>query len=193
MPDPIQPSGRLKGAALTALIVATVSAVAPVITEPNEGLRGGVYRDPAGYLTQCYGERQVDPSRIYSKDGCAAKLHVRMARDYGAAIIKCVPDFADPAHKLPFGASIDASYNAGPVGFCRSPMARAFNAGRWSEGCRTFPGWYVTSRRKLRPNEHPKPGGTLRVIGGVRYEVRRYPGLVRRRVEEMTYCLTGKQ
>jgi lysozyme len=159
---------RLKGAALAALITATVLAVAPILTQPNEGYRGAAYRDPAGYLTQCYGERQVDPSVIYSKNQCAVKLRIRMAKDYAPAIIACVPDFANPAHALAFGAAIDASYNAGPGAVCKSPFARAFSRGNWVAGCSLFPGWRDTAR-------------------GVKY-----PGLVRRRSEERAYCLTGK-
>lgn len=168
--QPVQPAGkRLTGPALTMFIAATVATVAPVLTEPNEGYRGKAYRDPAGYLTQCYGERQVDPSVIYTKSECATKLRKRMARDYAPAIVKCVPDFADPANKWAFGAAIDASYNAGPAAVCRSPMAKAFNAGLWGAGCLMFVGWYDTARGK------------------------KYPGLVKRRQEEKTYCLTGRQ
>jgi lysozyme len=161
---------RLKGSALIAFIAATVALVAPVLTEPNEGYRGKVYLDPAKILTQCFGEtRDIDPSRIYSKDQCAAKLRVRMAKDYAAPLIACVPDFADPRYQWAFGASIDASYNAGPAAVCRSPMAKAFNAGDWSTGCSKFVGWYETAK-------------------GVRY-----PGLVRRRREEASFCLTGRK
>lgn len=170
MPEPKSNARRLKGAALTGFIALTVAAVAPVLTEPNEGYRGRAYLDPAKILTQCYGETQhIDPSVIYSQSECAAKLRVRMARDYAAPLVKCVPDFADPRYKWAFGAAIDASYNAGPIAVCRSPMVRAFNAGQWREGCARFVGWYETAR-------------------GVRY-----PGLVRRRREEATYCLTGRR
>jgi len=161
-------SKRLKGAALTSFIVVVVAGVSTSLTQPNEGYVGKAYLDPAGYLTQCYGERKVDPSVIYSKDQCATKLRTRMAKDYAPAIIKCVPDFADPANRLAFGSALDASYNAGPVAVCRSPMARAFLAGDWRTGCEAYPGWYDTAR-------------------GVQY-----PGLVKRRGEEMSYCLTGK-
>lgn len=179
MPEPAQPAQpqgkRLQGPALAAFIVATVAAVSPVLTEPNEGYRGKAYLDPAKILTQCYGEtRDIDPSVIYSQTQCAAKLRARMAKDYAPALIKCVPDFADPAYRLAFGAAIDASYNAGPVAVCKSPMAQAFNAGRWSEGCFRFSGWYTTAKNR---------------VTGVRVE---YPGLVRRREEEVSYCLTGK-
>lgn len=160
--------GRLKGPALAAFIIGVVGTVSAVLTQPHEGFRGKVYRDPAGYLTQCYGERQVDPSIIYSKSQCAEKLRVRMARDYAPPIIACVPDFADPRYRWAFGAALDASYNAGPAAVCKSRMARAFNAGKWAEGCNAFRGWYVTSR-------------------GVKY-----PGLVRRRNEEADYCATGR-
>jgi len=164
-----EPARRLKGPALAALIASVVAAAAPVLTEPNEGYRGKAYRDPARYLTQCYGERQVDPSTVYSQSQCATKLRLRMARDFGPGLVRCVPDLANPAYKLAFGALLDSAYNAGVGGACGSPMAREFRAGRWSDGCRVFVGWRETAR------------GT------------RYTGLVRRRREEAVYCLTGKR
>jgi len=170
-PLPAKGSKRLTGAALTAFIALVVAATSSTLTESNEGYSGKAYWDRYGKVwTQCFGETAgVRPDLIYSKTECAVKLRARMAKDFAPVIVRCVPDFADPAHKWAFGASIDASYNAGPAAFCKSRMAKAFNAGQWLDGCRSFVGWYETA-------------------GGVKLA-----GLVRRRREEMTYCMTGRK
>jgi hypothetical protein len=78
-----------------AAIAAAVLVAAPLATQ-FEGYRGKAYYDPAHILTACYGETEgVDPSRIYSKDECAAKLRTRMARDYAPAVLNCLPQLAD--------------------------------------------------------------------------------------------------
>lgn len=160
---------RVIGRALAALIASTVAIAAPILTEPNEGYRGDVYRDPAGIPTQCYGETvHINRGIVYTQAECAAKLRERMARDYAAPLVKCVPEFANPERRNAFGASSDFAYNAGAAAFCRSPMARKFNAGDWSGGCMAFVGYYVTAKGK------------------------RLNGLVRRRQEEARFCLTGK-
>lgn len=162
------PKRRLKGPALVALVAAAVTSVAP-LAQHFEGYRGRAYRDPVGILTQCYGETaNVRPDLIYSKDECATKLRARMRADYAPPLVRCVPDFANPLNRSAFEAAIDASYNAGPAAVCRSPMAKAFNAGNWTLGCSKFTGWYTTAR-------------------GVKL-----PGLVRRRLRERDWCLTGK-
>jgi len=84
--------------------------------------------------------------RSYSPAECLALLKDRQAANYAPAIAKCVPAFADQRHRYAFAASIDASYNAGISAFCRSRMARTFNAGSWQHGCDLFLGWYATAR-----------------------------------------------
>lgn len=159
-----------KGKAIAIAIAAATAAAVP-IAQRWEGYRGQAYLDPANILTQCYGEtRDVDPSRIYSKDECATKLRARMAKDYAPALIECVPGFIDLAHTNRFAALLDASYNAGPSAACRSPMAREFRAGRWDLGCEYFDGWYVTARDR-------KTGARVRLRG-----------LVNRRIDEAALC-----
>lgn len=169
-PQPEQPSGkRLTGAPLAGLIAVVVAATAGTLTKVNEGTVLKPYLDPVGVKTVCTGETQNIEDRIYSAGECAVMLRTRMTRDYAPPLVKCVPDLADPAHAWQFGALLDFSYNAGWSAACKSPMARRFNAGDWAGGCKAFDGYYATARgRKL-------------------------PGLVRRRREEMTYCLTGQR
>lgn len=167
--QPPKAGSRLKGPALAAYVVACVAAVTPHLTQPNEGYVGHAYKDATGTATFCYGETQhVDPMRVYSKDQCGVMLRARMAKDYGPLLIKCVPAFADPQRAHAFQASLDAAYNTGAGGFCRSSIAKLFNAGRWTDGCNAIVGWRDTSKG------------------------RRLPGLVRRRKEEAHWCFTGR-
>jgi lysozyme len=160
---------RIDPRLVLAAILAAVG-VASTLTEPSEGLRLRPYYDPAMIRSYCFGETENVEERLYSKEECASRLRARMARDYAPAILGCVPAFADPKRRNAFAASIDASYNAGSLAFCRSPMAKAFNAGRWTEGCAAFKGWYVSARNRRT---------------GVRTVL---PGLVKRRNAEAALC-----
>ncbi len=158
------------GRTAAAAIAAAVAIAAPVAMH-FEGLRTKPYRDPAGIPTVCYGETER-AMREYTPDECAVMLQARQARDYAPRILArdCVPGLAAPERINAFAASIDFAYNAGTGKFCSSSMARAFNAGRWADGCRAF-GLYD----KARVN------GRLVVLRG----------LARRRAAETALCLKG--
>lgn len=135
------------------------------LTAGFEGLRTKPYHDPGdGRLTVCYGETERE-MRSYTAQECMTLLTDRQSTNYAPAVLKCVPAFADDRRRYAFAASIDAAYNAGVAAFCRSSMARAFNAGQWKQGCNLFAGWYVTA-------------------GG-----KKLAGLVRRREAERALCL----
>lgn len=147
-----------------ALIAAAVLIAAP-LTAAYEGLRTHPYHDPGdGRLTVCYGETER-AMRTYTRDECAVLLSARLQRDYAPGVLKCVP--AIDTRRDAFAASIDAAYNSGIGGFCRSRMALAFNAGQWRHGCDGFLGWRATAN-----------GHVLR-------------GLERRREAERALCLKG--
>lgn len=151
-----------------AAIAAAVAIAAPVAMH-FEGLRTKPYRDPVGIPTVCYGETERT-MREYTPAECGVMLQARQARDYAPPVLQCVPGLAERRRSNAFAASIDFSYNAGVAAFCRSSMARAFNAGRWADGCRAF-GLYDKARVK----------GRLTVMRG----------LARRRAAETTLCLKG--
>ena len=134
------------------------------ITTAFEGLRSKPYLDPAGKLTVCIGETERE-MRSYTADECKVMLAARQRQDYAPAVLKCVPSIA--LRKEVFAASIDAAYNAGAGAFCRSPMARKFNAGDWGGGCNAFSGWRTTAKGKV------------------------LAGLVRRRQAEAALCRRG--
>jgi lysozyme len=153
-------------AGAAAAIAAAVALAAPVAMY-FEGLRTKPYRDPVGIPTVCYGETQR-AMRQYTPDECAVMLQARQSRDYAPQVLQCVPELADSQRVNAFAASIDFAYNAGSAAFCRSSMARGFNAGRWGAGCQAF-GLYD----KARVN------GRLVVLRG----------LAKRRAAETTLCL----
>jgi lysozyme len=146
------------------MLIAAAVAVALPLTASFEGMRTHPYRDPAPKhtMTVCYGETQV-AMHVYSAGQCGDMLRAALAKRYAPVILQCVPALAKS--KYLFGASLDASYNAGAGGFCRSPMAARFNAGDLIGGCNAFRGWHVA------------PGGKL------------LAGLVRRRETERALCL----
>lgn len=175
MPEPQDKAPSKAPLATAAMIAAAVAVAAPLATR-WEGYSGKAYADPAGILTQCYGETEgVDPSRIYSKDECATKLRARMARDYGPAIAKCLPEVAPNA--FIFGSLLDASYNAGPVAVCKSPMAQNVRAGKLTAACDALPTWYVTAQKRVNGKRVGKPF--------------LLKGLVNRRKDERLVCLKG--
>lgn len=152
-------------------LLATACAIAiAFLTAHFEGLVTHPNPDPANPNLQqvCYGDTAV-PMRTYTPEECQVLLEARQQRDYAPAVLKCVPGFADERRKYAFAASIDAAYNAGIAAFCKSRMARAFNAGQWKAGCEGFRGWYETANHK-----------PLR-------------GLVRRRAAERALCLKSAQ
>lgn len=167
-----------KQAVTAAMIAAAVAVAAPIATK-WEGYAPKVYRDPAGIPTWCYGETEAklsqDPSYIYSKDQCATLLRRRMQRDYAPVIARCLPEIGP--NRFIFGALVDASYNAGPMAVCRSPMAASIKAGELARACEALPHWYITARKRVNGKRVGRPF--------------LLNGLVNRRKDERRVCLTG--
>lgn len=153
------PSSRTVLAGAAAL-TAALSLATPEIMR-WEGKRNDPYRDLVGVMTVCHGETRA-PMRHYSDAECAALLEQRLERDYARPVLACAPALAGRTHA--FAASISLAYNIGPAGFCRSQVARRFNAGDWRGGCEAMLLW-------------DRAGG------------RRLPGLARRRAAERALCL----
>jgi lysozyme len=154
---------------IAACIAAVVAISAPMATA-FEGEVLHPYRDPANIVTWCDGETQGVPKDHYTSAECATMLRARQARDYAPPVLRCVPLLAQERRRPIFAASIDFAYNGGVAAFCRSSMARAFNAGRWAAGCDAFRLYYKA-----------RIAGRLTVLRG----------LARRRAAERTLCLKG--
>lgn len=173
---------KLTGGQQTAIgaCIAAACLIAAPLAEKWEGYAPKVYKDPANISTWCYGETLVklsnDPTFIYSKDQCAVLLRQREARDYAPKILACLPQLQDPKRRYVFGALIDASYNAGPVAVCKSPMAIQIRADHWLSACSALPSWYVHAQKRVNGKRVGAP-----------FLVK---GLINRRTDEKKVCLT---
>lgn len=128
-----------------------------------EGLRQRAYQDfsPAKVWTVCYGETAgVQRGDVYSKAECDAMLAGRL-EDFERGVRSCVTAPLTPPQ---MAASISLAYNIGTGAFCKSSIARKFNAGDVRGACDAF----------LLYNR----------AGGIPF-----PGLTKRRKQERDLCL----
>jgi lysozyme len=123
----------------------------------EEGLRINAYPDPATRgkpWTDCYGHTAgVRPGMRESLTQCKELLRQDLGKD-ADALDKCVTYPTTNGQAIAF---LSLAYNIGTGGFCRSSVARDFNAGRTQKACDdllhfdraagiTFPG--LTHRRQ---------------------------------------------
>jgi len=151
------------GAGVIGLIAAAI-AVEPELVTRWEGRRLDPYQDIVGVWTVCYGETRNIEMRRYTPMECKELLHKAKFNDFGPAVIRCTPDIADRPHVLL--ASISLAYNIGTSAYCRSTVARRFNAGDIMGGCEAFLMWRFAGGKEVR-------------------------GLLNRRRDERRICLTG--
>jgi len=145
-----------------AAISAAVLLVATPFIGKWEGTRTTPYKDVIGVMTVCTGETRV-AMRKYTVAECSDMLNKAIAHQYGPAVLKCTPVLIEHPNEL--AAAISLTYNIGTGAYCKSSIARNFNAGRITAACNGFPAWN-------------RAGG--RVING----------LTLRRKDEQKLCLT---
>ena len=165
-PKPGAPKGAAKGATLIAIVGASCALiVAPFVDGWESGgkPRLTAYRDIVGVWTICGGETLgVKPGMVETIEGCKAREEAALIR-HAEPVLACTPILRGRPNQL--SAAISLAYNIGTNGYCRSTVARRFNAGQWRAACDAFLMWN-------------KAGG--RVVNG----------LSRRREAERRLCLT---
>lgn len=143
-----QPKSSAKFAGLTALIGAAAAAVLIPTVQQWEGTRYVPYRDVVGVLTVCTGDtKNVVPGRRYTKAECEERLE-RQLIAHAKPVLQCVPMLRD--HPNALAASASLAYNVGPSAFCRSTVARRFNAGNIRGGCDAMLMWKYAGGRVVR-------------------------------------------
>lgn len=150
---------------IAAGVMAAAIAVATPLTMKWEGVELRVYKDRLAYgiPTYCYGETEnPDFSKTYTIAECGDLLKKRLPQ-YAVGIAKCLN--GEISAKM-LGAFTVTAYNIGVGAFCKSGMARQFNAGDKVGACNALMLW-------------TKAGGQIR------------KGLVNRRTEERKLCLEG--
>jgi lysozyme len=155
--------GGLAAAATAALIMAVTAL------KTDEGKRNVDYLDIAKVPTACYGHTGagVKAGTRRSDAECEALLSADAAT-HMKGVLACTPSIADRPYQL--AAATRITFNIGVAAYCRSTIARRFNAGDLRGGCNAFPAW-----NKARVN------GRIVIVRG----------LVDRRARERAMCLTA--
>ncbi|MGB8601598.1 MAG: lysozyme [Rhizomicrobium sp.] len=151
---------------MVGLSAAATLAAALIVSFEGLALRG--YRDPAGIATKCFGDTSnVVVGQRYSEAECLASLKYQLAA-HGDGVLACAPTLA--GHPAQLAASVSFAYNIGVGAFCKSSVARRFNAGDFKAACRA-----------INQDDHGHPQWIS--AGG-----RILPGLVKRRAAERALC-----
>lgn len=94
------------------------------------------YRDVIGIATACDGiTRNIKMGHTFTESQCNAMLEAEVIA-HAEPIIRCVPALYGRQQQLIAGVSL--SFNIGTAGFCKSSIARLWNAGQWRAGCDRF-------------------------------------------------------
>ena len=145
-----------------AMAVAGAVAIALPVISRWEGRSLDPYKDIVGVWTVCDGDTRVQMRR-YTHAECDAMTR-KAAGEFAAKVLACTPTLRDRPQQL--AAATSLAYNIGADAYCRSTVARRFNAGDLRGACNGFGAWVYA--------------------GGERVQ-----GLVNRRADETKLCLTG--
>jgi len=124
-----------------AMMIAAAVAVSAPMAIHFEGTVLHPYRDMGGYESVCNGERYV-AMHDYTKAACLEMLKQDQAQVYAPEVYACSPEIADNPYFL--GPAIDAAWNAGAGGWCKSPMAAKFKSRDNVGACEAFKDWRST-------------------------------------------------
>lgn len=154
------------GAALIALLGFGAAQLSVEKVADFEGYVPAAYQCPAGVWTKCFGSTEgVTPGETYTFEECVDSLNEHLY-ELSVPVARCVPSLMDQPDKVKT-AAVSMAYNIGPAAFCKSSVARYFNAGDYERGCRRIAEIYTTANG------------------------REIPGLVIRRKAESEMCLEG--
>lgn len=163
---------RAPKSALVALVGASAAAALAVMIAKDESGRtvdasvsrdGGLvvehvsgpqyrraYADIVGVWTICDGDtKNVRPGMVETEAGCTARLERQLVA-HAKPVLACVPGLQHPSRQNQLIASVSLAYNIGTSGFCRSTVARRFNAGNWRGACDAMLMWNKAGGRVVR-------------------------------------------
>ena len=171
-----------KSAALIAAVGAAAAAVlAPFVDrwESGDKPRLVAYRDIVGVVTICGGDTSnVKMGDVETVEGCALREERQLIR-HAEPVKRCTPGIVGRPHA--FAAAISLTYNIGGPLYCKSTVARRFNAGDIAGACDAF----RLFNRATYPRPQPGKVCTRRADGRFSCVER---GLDNRRREEAALC-----
>lgn len=111
---------------------AAAAALAISVIGGHEGLRLYAYRDAIGVPTICFGETKgVRMGDRYSKADCD-KMFVQRLDEFAGAVEKCI---RKPMPNETLVAFTSLAFNVGEGAFCKSSVARLYNASAYRDAC----------------------------------------------------------
>ena len=127
-------------------LIGTIGAAAALIVAPFvSGWESGgkprlvTYKDIVGVWTICDGETLgVKPGMVETAEGCRVREEQALIR-HAEPVLACTPALRGRPNQL--SAAISLAYNIGTTAYCRSTVARRFNAGQWAAACEAFLAW----------------------------------------------------
>lgn len=146
-----------------AIAAALLFAIVPV----HEGEVLTTYYDPVNIATVCYGDTDpamAIPGVTYTRDECLESLE-RQLIAHAEPVLACL-DIDPNTHPNQTAAFVSLAYNIGTNAFCKSTVARRWNAGDYAGACVAIEMWRYAKGKEL-------------------------PGLVRRLADERRMCETG--
>lgn len=144
---------------LAGVVGALAASLLYVIVPSHEGEVLTTYYDPVGIATVCYGDTAPDmaiPGVTYTREECLQSLEKQLIA-HAEPVLACTPG-VDQSPEMT-AAFVSLAYNIGTGAFCRSTVAKRFNAGDYAGACAAIEMWN-------------KAGGKV------------LPGLVKRRADE---------
>lgn len=151
---------------LAALLAGGISLSAAIsgvfLTAPSEGLHNETYLDPVGIATTCLGH--TGPDVKMGQVRTHAECLNLFAKDLDQAEEDVDATIHVPLNTYQKAALIDFAFNMGRPKLQSSTMAKLFNSGKYTEGCRQLIAWVYAGKKKL-------------------------PGLEIRRQKDMDFCL----
>lgn len=133
---------------LAGVVGAGAAAILLVLVPQWEGYRPTPYRDVTKIWTVCFGDTvNVVPGRTETREQCEARLE-RQLIAHAEPVLRCTPSLA--GHDDQLAAATSLAYNVGVTAYCRSTVARRFNAGDWRGACDAFLAWRFAGGREIR-------------------------------------------
>ncbi|SFU50650.1 MULTISPECIES: lysozyme [unclassified Methylobacterium] len=139
-----------KGTLRRRMVAGTAAAaLAVTFVQTREGTRLKAYRDIVGVATICNGEtRGVTMDMTATPQQCAAML-LKGLGEFEGNVLKCVPGLASaPDERLV--AHVSLAYNIGAGAYCKSTVARRYNAGDIAGSCDAFDMWDKAGGRRVK-------------------------------------------
>ena len=140
-PNNLPSASNSKKGGLAAIVGAIAAATLYVTLPRDEGTKYVGYLDMVGIPTKCTGDTHgVIVGKHYTDEECRASLDRQLVL-HAQPVMDCTPGLAGEGHDYQRAAAVSLAYNVGTGNYCRSTVARLFNAHNYRAACDGFLAW----------------------------------------------------